>query len=98
MSLNKSELDSMIQAGDSPPEDWEALLKSPNRETLWFDAIKRRETLNAYIRYVVAYPNLAVRIKALNSYISKGSQALRDITANMTQPLDLLSPVLGSKV
>jgi hypothetical protein len=97
MSLTKSGLDSMIQGGDSPPEDWAALLRSPDRETLWFDAIKRREALNTYIRYVSTYPNLAVRIKALNSYIGKGSEALRDITASITQPLDLLSPVLGSK-
>ncbi len=97
MSLTKSVLDSMVQGGDSTSDDWEALLKSPGRETLWFDAIKRREALNTYIRYVSTYPYLAVRIKALNSYIGKGSEALRDITANITQPLDLLSPALGSK-
>ncbi len=97
MSLTKSELDAMVQGGDSTSEDWATLLKSPNRESLWFDAVKRREGLNTYIRYVTAYPDLAMRIRDFKKYLVKGSDSVKAIIANVIQPPDLLSPILGSK-
>lgn len=97
MPLTKLVLDSMVQGGDSRPEDWEALLKSPNRESLWFDAVKRREGLNAYIRFVAAYPDIATRIRSFKKHLVKVSETAKALVANVVQPVDLLSPVLGSK-
>lgn len=97
MILTKSVLDSMVQGGESTSEDWETLVKSPNRESLWFGAVKRREDLNAYIRYVAAYPELAMRIRGFKKYLAKSSESVKELIANITQPVDLLSPVLGSQ-
>jgi len=97
MSLSKSVLDSMMQGGDSTPENWEALLKSPDREALWFDAVKRREGLNAYIRFVAAYPDIATRIRSFKKYLGKVSETAKELVVNIPQPFDLLSPELGRK-
>lgn len=96
MSLTKSVLDSMVQGG-STTEDWEALLKSPDREAVWFDAVKRREGLNAYIRFVAAYPDIATRIRSFKKYLGKVSETAKELIVNITQPVDLLSSELGRK-
>lgn len=97
MPLTKLALDSMVHGDDSSAEDWEALLKNPNREALWFDAVKRREGLNAYIRFVAAYPDIATRIRSFKKYLGKVSETAKELVVNITQPVDLLSPVLGRK-
>lgn len=97
MPLTKLALDSMVQGDDSSAEDWEALLKNPNREALWFDAVKRREGLNAYIRFVAAYPDIATRIRIFKKYLGKVSETAKELVVNITQPVDLLSPELGRK-
>ena len=60
MKLDKLTLDEMVQGIESEDSVWTELLSHPEAEQLWNNAVKRREELDAFCRFVVKWPSLVI--------------------------------------
>ena len=75
MRLGKVSLDEMVQGLDSADENWVELLLHPEAESVWAEAVKRRESLNAFSRFAAKWPAIVNQYKKLKKYTKKSSNA-----------------------
>lgn len=71
MTLNKLVLDDLVQGHDSNSETWKLLIQDRDREEKWEQAVKRREQINQFCRFVVEWPTLAKRYMQICSLKKK---------------------------
>ncbi|WP_281213272.1 hypothetical protein [Shewanella insulae] len=75
MALDKLSLDEMIQGVESVDENWVELLQHPDAERVWADAVKRRESLNAFCSLAARWPAVVHQYKKLKSFTKKSTNA-----------------------
>ncbi|MCT8988295.1 hypothetical protein [Shewanella phaeophyticola] len=75
MTLDKLSLDEMVQGIESVDEKWEDLLCHHNAEKIWADAVKRRESLNAFCSLAARWPAIVHQYKKLKSFTKKSTNA-----------------------
>lgn len=75
MTLDKLSLDEMVQGIESVDENWEGLLRHHNAEKVWADAVKRRESLNAFCSLAARWPAIVHQYKKLKSFTRKSINA-----------------------
>ncbi|MGA4607218.1 hypothetical protein [Pseudoalteromonas maricaloris] len=75
MTLDKLSLDEMVQGVDSADENWVKLLQHPDAEKVWAEAVKRRESLNAFCRLAARWPVIVHQYRKLKNYTKKSSNA-----------------------
>ncbi|TKB03363.1 hypothetical protein E5672_10000 [Alteromonas portus] len=75
MKLGKLSLDEMVQGADSADENWVELLKHPAAESVWAEAVKRRESLNGFSRFAARWPAIVHQYKKLKKYTKKSFNA-----------------------
>ncbi len=75
MTLDKLSLDEMVQGIESVDENWEELLRHHNAEQVWADAVKRRESLNAFCSLAARWPAIVHQYKKLKSFTKKSTNA-----------------------
>ncbi|MCG9745767.1 MULTISPECIES: hypothetical protein [Shewanella] len=73
MTLDKLSLDEMVQGVDSSDENWVKLLQHPDAERVWADAVKRRESLNAFCSLAARWPAIVHQYKKLKSFTKKST-------------------------
>lgn len=57
MPLDKLSLDEMVQGRNSNIDDWKELVKDPERERVWSEAVRRREHLDQFCYFSVKWPH-----------------------------------------
>ncbi len=75
MTLDKLSLDEMVQGVESTDEHWVKLLQNPDAERVWAEAVKRRESLNAFCRLAAKWPAIVHQYKKLKSFTKKSTNA-----------------------
>lgn len=75
MTLDKLSLDEMVQGVESADENWVKLLQHPDAERVWAEAVKRRESLNAFCRFAAKWPAIVHQYKKLKSFTKKSTNA-----------------------
>ncbi len=75
MTLDKLSLDEMAQGVESADENWVKLLQHPDAERVWADAVKRRESLNAFCSLAARWPAVVHQYKKLKSFTKKSTNA-----------------------
>jgi hypothetical protein len=75
MTLDKLLLDEMVQGVESADENWVQLLQHPDAERVWSEAVKRRESLNAFCRLAARWPAIVLQYKKLKSFTKKSINA-----------------------
>jgi len=75
MKLDKLTLDEMVQGIESEDSVWAELLSHPEAEQLWNNAVKRREELDAFCRFVVKWPSLVINYNKVKSFAKKSFDA-----------------------
>ncbi|MGL4475767.1 MAG: hypothetical protein ACRCT7_15125 [Shewanella sp.] len=75
MTLDKLSLDEMVQGVESTDEHWVKLLQYPDAERVWTEAVKRRESLNAFCRLAAKWPAIVHQYKKLKSFTKKSTNA-----------------------
>ena len=75
MKLDKLTLDEMVQGIESESSVWTELLSHPEAEQLWSNAVKRREKLDAFCRFVVKWPSLVTNYNKVKSFAKKSFDA-----------------------
>lgn len=75
MKLDKLTLDEMVQGIESEDSVWTELLSHPEAEQLWSNAVKRREKLDAFCRFVVKWPSLMTNYNKVKSFAKKSFDA-----------------------
>jgi hypothetical protein len=71
MTLDKLSLDEMVQGLETSDKKWEKLLRHPDAEKVWADAVKRREKLNAFCRFAAKWPSMVLNYKMVKSFTKK---------------------------
>ncbi|AWB57856.1 hypothetical protein [Colwellia sp. Arc7-D] len=71
MRLDQLSLDEMVQGLEVADDNWEILLRQPDAEEKWADAINRREHLNAFCRLAVKWPAIIFKYKKVKSFTKK---------------------------
>lgn len=75
MTLDKLSLDEMVQGIETADENWENLLRHPNAEKVWADAVGRRENMNAFCRLASKWPAIILKYKRVKSFTKKSIKA-----------------------
>ena len=57
MPLDKLSLDEMVQGRNSNIDDWKELVKDPERERVWSEAVRRREHLDQFCYFSAKWPH-----------------------------------------
>ncbi|MDK9763292.1 hypothetical protein KI743_14905 [Vibrio sp. D420a] len=57
MPLDKLSLDEMVQGRNSNTDDWKELVKDPERERVWSEAVRRREHLDQFCYFAAKWPH-----------------------------------------
>ncbi|EGQ8984615.1 TPA: hypothetical protein ACPJ16_002940 [Vibrio alginolyticus] len=57
MPLDKLSLDEMVQGRNRNTDDWKELVKDPERERVWSEAVRRREHLDQFCYFVAKWPH-----------------------------------------
>lgn len=57
MPLDKLSLDEMVQGRNSNTDDWKELVKDPERERVWSEAVRRREHLDQFCYFAAKWPD-----------------------------------------
>lgn len=73
MTLDKLSLDEMVQNLGSADENWIKLLQHPDAERVWAEAVKRRESLNAFCSLAARWPAIVHQYKKLKSFTKKST-------------------------
>jgi hypothetical protein len=96
MKLDKLTLDEMVQGIESENSVWTELLSHPEAEQLWSNAVKRREKLDAFCRFVVKWPSLVTNYNKVKSFAKKSFDAPSiSILSSISNP-DLFSATLNN--
>ncbi len=83
MSIDKHILDAMVQGQNVDPDYWQQLLKAPNADQLWFDAIDRRRQIDRFTRLVCASPSIAGLLQSARRRMKDLTTATGQIFATM---------------
>ncbi|CEO41329.1 hypothetical protein [Photobacterium kishitanii] len=75
MTLDKLSLDEMVQGIETADENWENLLLHSDAETIWADAVRRRENINAFCRLASKWPTIVLKYKRVRSFTKKSIKA-----------------------
>ncbi|WP_418113199.1 hypothetical protein RJD40_08390 [Vibrio scophthalmi] len=73
MTLGKLSLDAMVQGRNANIENWKELIKEPERERVWSEAVKRRENLDRFCYFAAKWPQFV-------SYYQKAKQFVKQST------------------
>ncbi|MEZ8169706.1 MULTISPECIES: hypothetical protein [unclassified Vibrio] len=73
MTLGKISLDAMVQGRNANIENWKELIKEPERERVWSEAVKRRENLDRFCYFAAKWPQFV-------SYYQKAKQFVKQST------------------
>ncbi|MCE3220934.1 hypothetical protein G5C64_19155 [Vibrio diabolicus] len=73
MTLDKLSLDAMVQGRNTNTENWKELIKEPERERVWSEAVKRRENLDRFCYFAAKWPQFV-------SYYQKAKQFVKRST------------------
>lgn len=95
MSLDKSTLDAML-LGKGVDSDWVNLIKSSNRETLWQQAVDRRESMDLYVKFVSQSPTLALFVRNIKTSFRASKDHVNDILLEFSNSIAPLSAQLDS--
>ena len=75
MTLDKLSLDEMVQGIETADGNWEKLLLHSDAETIWADAVKRRENMNMFCRFASKWPAIVLKYKRVKSFTKKSIKA-----------------------
>lgn len=75
MTLDKLSLDEMVQGIETADENWENLLRHPNAEKVWADAVGCRENMNAFCRLAARWPAIVHQYNKLKNFTKKSPNA-----------------------
>lgn len=95
MSLGKVALDAML-SGKGTDSDWKGLIKNTNRESLWKQAVDRRESMNLYIKFVARSPKLALFVRNLKTALHASKDHMNGIVLEVSNSIFPLSAQLDS--
>ncbi|MGK0474807.1 MAG: hypothetical protein ACJAYV_000454 [Oleispira sp.] len=95
MSLDKNTLDSML-LGRGRDSDWVDLIKSSNRETLWQQAVNRRESMDLYVEFVSRSPKLALLVRNIKTSFRAGKAHINEVVLDISDSMFPLSTQLDS--
>ncbi|MEZ8056089.1 hypothetical protein [Vibrio atlanticus] len=71
MPLDKLSLDEMVQGRNSNTDDWKALVKDPERERVWSDAVKRRENLDRFCYFAAKWPQFVCYYQQAKRFVKQ---------------------------
>ncbi|WP_375750024.1 hypothetical protein [Vibrio sp. HN007] len=71
MALDKLSLDEMVQGRNTDTGDWKELIKDPERERVWSEAVKRRENLDRFCYFAAKWPQFVNHYQQAKRFIKK---------------------------
>ena len=75
MILDELSLDAMVCGEEVNLKAWQTLLLDPDRESIWQDAVTRREQLNSFCSLAASWPDLAKTYLKLKKLTRVASQS-----------------------
>ncbi|MGF1768628.1 hypothetical protein L4D06_14765 [Enterovibrio makurazakiensis] len=71
MTLDKLSLDEMVQGRNTDTEDWKELIKDPERERVWHEAVKRRESLDRFCYFAAKWPQFVSHYQQAKGFVKQ---------------------------
>lgn len=75
MALDKLSLDEMVQGRNTDTDDWKELIKDPERERVWSEAVKRRENLDRFCYFAAKWPQFVNHYQQAKRFIKKSTNS-----------------------
>ncbi|MEZ9397162.1 hypothetical protein AB4393_11040 [Vibrio splendidus] len=93
MALDKLSLDEMVQGRNSNTDDWKELVKDPERERVWSDAVKRRENLDRFCYFAAKWPQFVCYYQQAKRFVK---QTINSPIVSLMSEEDLLGDLASS--
>lgn len=87
MTLDKLSLDEMVQGRNGNTDDWKELVKDPERERVWGEAVKRRENLDRFCYFAAKWPQFVSYYQQAKSFVK---QSINSPIVSLMSEEDLL--------
>ncbi|RPE92843.1 hypothetical protein EDB69_2039 [Vibrio crassostreae] len=87
MPLDKLSLDEMVQGRNSNTDDWKELIRDPERERVWSDAVKRRENLDRFCYFAAKWPQFVCYYQQAKCFVK---QSINSPIVSLMRDDDLL--------
>ncbi|ENM5907152.1 hypothetical protein [Vibrio mimicus] len=97
MSLDKLSLDEMVQGRNSNTDDWKELIKDPEREQIWKDAVQRRESLDRFCYFAAKWPQFVSYYQQAKHFVKKSTNSPKVSLMREIEPMGKLALTLSDR-
>jgi len=97
MSLDKLSLDEMVQGRNNNTGDWKELIKHPEREQIWNEAVKRREKLDRFCYFAAKWPQFVSYYQQAKHFVKQSSNSPKVSLLSEVDPIGVLALTLNDK-
>lgn len=86
MTIDKLTLDAMVQGHEVDQTYWKQLLREPEADKLWFEAVERRKQIDRHTQLIALSPQTALLLRNAKRCINKMTSGLNSIVMDLTHP------------
>lgn len=97
MPLDKLSLDEMVQGRNSNTDDWKELIKDPEREQIWKDAVQRRENLDRFCYFAAKWPQFVSYYQQAKHFVKKSTNSPKVSLMREIEPMGKLALTLSDR-
>lgn len=97
MSLDKLSLDEMVQGRNKNTSDWKVLIKEPEREQVWNEAVKRRDRLDRFCYLAAKWPQFVGYYQQAKRFVKHSSSSPIVSMLSDTNPIGELAFTLNTQ-